>query len=167
MDLDHTYYWKVMAYDGSLYGNWSETWNFTLVSYVSVQVLNNVTFSQMAAGISNDTTDDSPPPFVVKSYSNTYIDLSSLNVSNSLWTSQPLNTSYWQMKVRSKSDGSFNESGSMTSFFNVTNTTYVLRKLNYSSIRNNASIDVNITVPVYEDTGDKSSTVTFLFEVAN
>ncbi|MFA6073202.1 MAG: right-handed parallel beta-helix repeat-containing protein [Candidatus Woesearchaeota archaeon] len=162
------YYWKVQAHDGTINGSWSSTWNFTLVTYVSVQLITaNVSFNMLNITQSDDTTDDSPLPYVVKSFSNTYIDAINFKVSSSLWSSQGLNTSYWQMKTRSKSDGSFNVSGSKTTFFNVTNTTYVVRSLNYSATRNNASFDVGITIPAYEPPGDKYNSFTIDWEVAS
>jgi hypothetical protein len=71
------------------------------------------------------------------------------------------------MKIRTKSDGSFNETGSNTTFFNVTNATQILKRLNYTLIRNNVSIDINITVPLYEGAGVKNSSLGFYFEATS
>jgi len=163
-----TYYWKVKANDGALDGNWSDTWNFTVVSYVSVQMINaNISFDSVNPSESQDTTDDAPAPFLLKSFSNTYIDARNLTVANSLWATQPLDTRYWQMKTRLKTDGSFNSTGSLTTFFNITNVSYLVRRLNYSQTRNNVTFDINITVPMYEHPGVKSSWFNIDWEVAS
>jgi len=160
------YYWKVRATDGTLEGEWSDTWNFTLVTSVNIVLLvDNVTFPAMNPNVSNSTNaTGGPTPLLLKSTSNTYVKISQMNVSGSLWSTQSLNTSYWQMRVTPKSDGSFNSS-SLTSYFNVTNVTNLIRYMNYSATRNNASIDINVTVPLYEPPGQKSSSIVFLAQV--
>ncbi len=164
-----TYYWRVQAYDGTSYGSWSDSWNFTVQPYVSVHILNNnINFNSIAAGATKDTTTNNPSPFIFKNYGNTYVDLLSMNISTSIWTTQSLNTSYWQFKARSTAnDGTFNESGSFVDWFNATNISYVVRKLNYSVSNSNVSLDTLITVPTYESVGTKSSTLTFIWEAAS
>jgi hypothetical protein len=168
LDLFRPYFWKVIAYDGTTFGNWSDTWNFTLQPSLIVSMLNsNVTFSSLNPGESDNTTDNSPLPFIFRSDSNTYINMTSLTISNNIWTTQPLNTSYWQLMVRSKSnDGSFNESASMTSWFNSTNVSNVIAKLNYTSGKNNVSVDTKVTVPTYEGAGNKSTSIVFYWEAS-
>jgi parallel beta-helix repeat protein len=162
------YFWKVQAHDGTVNGSYSDTWNFTLRSLVSITMITDtVNFPDMAINTSDNTTDGSPPPFVIKSSSNIYTNLTNFNVTKSLWDTQALDTKYFQMKIRTKSDGSFNETGSNTTFFNVTNATQILKRLNYTLIRNNVSIDINITVPLYEGAGVKNSSLGFYFEATS
>jgi hypothetical protein len=163
-----TYYWKAQANDGEENGEWSDTWNFTVQPYVSIQMLNaNVSFETQLPNTTNDTTTDNPLPFIFKSNSNVYINMTGLNISDDLWTTQPTNTSYWQLRVRTKSnDGSFDEGASKMDWFNATNTTNVIMYLNYSAAKSNVSLDTNVTVPVYEDIGVKSSSLEFIWEAA-
>jgi surface protein/parallel beta-helix repeat protein len=157
-----TYYWRVRAYDGIVYGEWSDVWNFTLVPSVSISmVVNNITFTMLYPNMTDSTINDEPMPLVLKSTSNTYVKISQMNISKSIWDSVALNTSYWQIRVRPNSDGSFNESGSRTTFFNASNVTELIRHLNYSSTRNNASIDINFTVPLFEPPGEKTALIYF------
>ncbi|MGV8168983.1 MAG: LamG-like jellyroll fold domain-containing protein [Candidatus Nanoarchaeia archaeon] len=158
-----TYYWKVRAHDGTAYGEWSDVWNFTLESYVSVDLISDtIAFGSIYPGDSNDTSDDAPAPFVFVSTSNTYANMYQFIVNETLWDSVEINTSYWQMKARTAgNNGTFNESASKTEWFNITNTTYIVKYLNYSANKNNVSIDVGITAPTYESIGVKSSTLIF------
>jgi hypothetical protein len=161
------YYWKVIAYDGENYSAWSDERNFTVKSYVSVSLIQeNVSFGQLNPNSSDDTTDDSPLPFIFRSQSNLYIKMINASANSSLWTMQPLNTSYWQFKVRSNGeDGSFNESSSAMAWINASDSMEnLVRGLNYSTTRNNVSLDVGITAPMYEGPGTKSSTITFNWE---
>ena len=59
-------------------------------------------------------------------------------------------------------NGSFNSSASATSWtnFSTTNSTGIYW-FNYSDDRDSAEIDINITVPADEPSGDKTSTILF------
>ncbi|MGV8168987.1 MAG: right-handed parallel beta-helix repeat-containing protein [Candidatus Nanoarchaeia archaeon] len=170
LDFD-TYYWHVRAYDGTEYGEWSDTWNFTVEPSVSIELLTpTVDFGSMNPADTDDTTDDSPGPFVFRSLSNTYIDLYDTNVSTGIWSTVTLNTSYWQIKARSTippNDGTFNESGSLMTWVNVSNSVdELIRRLNYSGTENEISVDIGITVPSYEPPTVKTSNISFYWEEA-
>ncbi|MGV8161939.1 MAG: BspA family leucine-rich repeat surface protein [Candidatus Nanoarchaeia archaeon] len=161
------YYWKVKARADSVDGEWSDVFNFTVKPYVSVVLIeDNVVFPTLNPSASDDTTDDNPTPFIFKSYSNTYIRMYNATVSESIWVTEDLNNSYWQIKIRNSSnDGSFNESGSVLSWTNISSSMpYLVRGLNYSTILNDVSADIGITIPTYEPPGTRSSEIVFYWE---
>ncbi|MGV8161935.1 MAG: LamG-like jellyroll fold domain-containing protein [Candidatus Nanoarchaeia archaeon] len=158
-----TYYWKVRANDTTAYGEWSDIWNFTLESYIEVELVNSgISFGTVYPQESKNTQENDPLPFVFTSRSNTYANMYEFKVNESLWESVELDTDYWQMKARStQNNGTFNESDSKINWFNVTNTSYVVTYLNYSVGKNNVIVDVNIKGPNYESPGGKDSSVIF------
>ncbi|MCF7871940.1 hypothetical protein K9L97_02805, partial [Candidatus Woesearchaeota archaeon] len=167
LDFD-TYYWKVRAYDGSLYSNWSNTTNFTLVTNVDILIVqDNVSFGTLNPKESDNTTDNNPEPFQFISNSNTYIDLYNTTPTQSLWTTESLGTEYWKIKARNESTGNYNESGSLINWLNVNESIPdLITYLNYSTNKNNASIDIYIKGPDYEPPGSKQSTINFYWEAS-
>ena len=91
-----------------------------------------------------------------------------MNASD-LWTSlgNANPTSNYQFKIDNFTGqgGAFNWPWSITTFTNVPNSTDMLKAIsgfNYTLGRNTAEIDINITVPLTEGAGVKSSTITFV-----
>jgi hypothetical protein len=166
---DNKYYnWSVRAGDGYEYGAWSDTWKLTIDTNVSIIMLNDtIDFgTERPPGYSDNTTDNSPYPFSIRSISNCMID-ANISASDLLWDNIPTNSSYFQYKVDwlSGEGGAFNWSGSQTAWAQVpiTNTTFV-DYLNYTSGNSSFEVDINITVPGDEPPGTKSSTIIFAGE---
>lgn len=164
-----TYYWRVRSNDGTNYSTWSNVWNFTVTKYISVDLQNsNISWGVYEPGRTNDTTDDNPEPFRFLSTSNTQADLWNTSTNNSMWTEKGLDTEYWMIKARSKSnDGTFNETASNTTWINVSSYQQdMITYLNYSNGKNEVKVDVSVTVPFYEPAGEKNAYLTFVWEAS-
>ncbi|MBW2971041.1 hypothetical protein KY320_02675, partial [Candidatus Woesearchaeota archaeon] len=136
--------------------------------YIAITlVTDTVNFSKMNISESNDTDDDSPPPFVIRNIGNILVNLT-IHATNSLWnnTAAHLNTSYFMFKADNRTEpGSFNFAASNTTWLNMTdyNVTFII-DLNYNSTNDEAEIDLNLTVPVDEPPGNKSSQIVIWVE---
>ncbi len=165
--VDDTYYynWSVRANDSVGFGNWASDYRLNIQSYVAINLTRDyINFGSITIG-TNDTTDDSPLPFLLKNIGNVFVNVS-INASD-LWISAVNPTPYYQFKVDNYAGqaGAFNWAASTTSFTSVPNRTIVPRIMsgfNYTDTRNTAEIDVNITVPPGEGAGVKSSIITFV-----
>jgi len=169
---DWNYTWRVRAYDGIDYGNWSENWTFFIPSTVMITVLDNeMAFGDMAVGATNHTQDNSPYPFRVRNDGNILTDI---NVTveldqDWLWDRYTTPSSYFQYAIDnatsystySDENSSFNWTTSATvpGWFNLplTNNSANIRQLNFSDSTDEVEIDINITVPSDEPAGDKGS----------
>jgi len=162
-----TYYWKARANDSEVYGSWSDTWNFTLVPFVSIILTqDSVNFGTMAQFDFNDTTNNQPNPFELENDGNTEADI---NVSStSLWSSESaqLNTSYYQFRAdNSTENNSFNWLNSQTSWSDMSNTyKSIIDTLNHSDSNDLAEIEIRVEVIPDEPPGSKSATITFYAE---
>jgi hypothetical protein len=166
---DNSYYnWSVRAGDGYEYGLWSDIWKLTVDTNISIIMLNDtVDFgTNRIPGYSDNTTDNSPYPFSIRSISNCMVDVN-ISASDLLWDSVPSQSIYFRYKVDwlSGEGGAFNWSGSQTSWANVptTNTTFV-DYLNYTAGNSSLEVDINITIPGDETPGTKSSIIVFAGE---
>jgi len=170
LDFDE-YFWRVKANDGTVFGPFSNISNFTVVKYISVILTNNnMNFgSEIERNTINDTTDNDPEPFHFLSYSNYYVNLYNTTTNTTLWDSVSLDTQYWTMKARSKgNDGTFNETGSNTTWIDISNyMPNLINYFNYTSPKNNVSMDIGIEVPYYETPGSKEGSIIFVWEVVN
>jgi len=90
--------------------------------------------------------------------------------ASSLWTSETDESEYYQFKADNVSgeEGAFNWTNSLTDWFDVPFAAFVVavNKLNYEEASDSVEIDLNITVPLTEEPGVKSSTISFLAELA-
>jgi len=165
-----TYYWRVRAYDGIEYGNWSDIWNFTIVSYVSANLTNSlVNFGLMQPGTSNDTVDNDPQPFLIENTGNVKVNIS-VNATQ-LWQAlgAELGTVYYQFKANHSLNepDSFDWQLSQTTWlpFN-TSLTLAVAYLNWSDSADEAALDIYVEAKNDEPPGSKNSTVTFFVEEA-
>jgi hypothetical protein len=166
LDFD-AYYWKVRVFDGELYSGWSDISNFTLITNVVIDLLiGNINFGLLSPLDHRNTSDGSPSPFTFRNSGNVEADLSSVFVSESLWSSSlgVLGTDYWM--IRARSFESFNFAESITNWVNVSsNLNNLVKRLNYTGERE-VIVDIAINVPVNEPPGNKSSIMEFLWGVA-
>ena len=158
-----TYYWKTRANDGEEYGNWSDTWNFTLTNQISITLTNpTIDFGIADPDDINDTTNNKPTPFIMENNGNCKTNISIK--ATTLWTTKPLNTKYLQTKTNTTNTepGSFNYQKSNTTWTNLTqNYTKLINNLNYTNTNDTAKIDLKIQVPTRESPGTKQTTITF------
>jgi hypothetical protein len=158
------YRWAVRACGIDGCANWSATWNFTVQPYVSISLVNgSINFSSMVLGQKKNTSTGNPGPFVIQNDGNVVADLVNVSAEQNIWSSVPLNTEYFQMKSRvSNETGSFNISGSITSWVNISASNQtIIRKLNYSDSNDSAYLDIQVTVPGAEPPGAKQAYVMF------
>ena len=162
-NLDY-YNWTARAHDGDGFGEWNASArNLTISSDVSVSLpVYEINFGKMNISDNDDTTDNDPKPLVIQNDGNAYLNIS-LNVS-SLWDSVVLPDSSFTFKINNVTDGCFHHANSTTSFTNAPVTKVdVIRKLNFSFYQtacNNATIDINVSVPSDEPDGNKTSFIT-------
>jgi hypothetical protein len=158
--LFRAYYWYIRAYDNESWSSNSSQYNFTVISYVSILLVNDtVNFGSMQLNDTNDTADNLPGPFVIENDGNCEINVS-LNSTN-LWVMQPLGTSYFQVKVDNTTElQSFAWASSQTSWTPVINMTSLLTGFNHNSSIDTAEIDILVQVPLDEPPGSRYANMT-------
>jgi len=161
------YDWQVRACSPDACGNWSSLWNFSIEPYVVITLVNNsVDFINATLGETKNTTTGSVGPYVLQNDGNVIADMVNISASQSLWTSVGLGTNNFQMKARvSNESGSFNVTGSLTSWVNISATNQtVIRQLNYTDMNDSAYLDIQIKVPGDEPPGSKQTNLIFYWE---
>ena len=165
-DDNYYYNWSVRAFDGEHYGEWSDTWNFTILSNVTITLYNDtIEFGSIMLGISNDTTDDSPEPFRLRNDGNCFIDIN-LSSQDLLWDTQPSPSDFFRYMIDNVSGevGSLNWSSPNTTVswtpIPIVNGS-AISNLNYSDSSDEAEIEIYIEVPAGESSGVKSSIIVF------
>jgi hypothetical protein len=158
---DQLYNWTVTAcdIDGCAL---STKFNFSILSVLSIQLLNNNTnFATLNTNQSKDTQYGGVSPFLLENNGNVVANVT-IYGNNSPFTSVGLGTTAFQFKARINETGAFNTSGSQMTYTPVLAAYAVLLKsLNYSDTNDTAYVDINITVPANEPPGGKSANVTF------
>ena len=166
-DDGYHYRWKVRADDGEVNGTWTSEWVFNISTVVGINLISDeVYFGNLGIGESN-STEEGLVPFELENNGTVLINVS-VNAS-SLWTSTGEGEHY-QFKADSVSgeEGAFDWASSQTTWFNMPLTAFVvaITELNYDDAIDSAEVDINITVPLSEDFGNRSSTIVFLAEIA-
>lgn len=168
-DNEDYYVWSARAKDNEDTGDFASYFNINLSSYIAISLpVDSVSFGSVAYLGSNNTTDNSPSPFVIQNDGNSLINV---NISaTDLWLIVSNPTEYYKLKVDNVSgeEGAFNWTGSNTNWINVstTNNTIFINKLNYSDATDSAEVDVYVEVPENETPVSKSSTVYFISSFA-
>jgi hypothetical protein len=161
LDVDAVYNWTVRANNSIDYGEYADTFNFTVNSLVSLTLpTSSVDFGILALEANENTTDGSPAPIKVENDGNILINVS-IYANESLWKSQNLNTSYFQFKADNSSEANaFNWTGSTQDWLNVSSFALpVIKQLNFSDATDIAEIELYVTVPTDEPAGTKTSTL--------
>ena len=166
--VDDWYFWKVRAYDGTDYGNWSDFWNFSVSSYVAVSMLNSeIDFGVLSNGDSVNTSNGTISGLILENTGNVKINFS-IYANNSLWSNASLNTSYFQYKSNySTEESAFENSSSQMTWANVSSIeTNLLNLLDYNNSKDIALVDILIEVPENETGGVKTSSLVLTSSVA-
>ena len=165
-ELDTEYFWRVRAYDGIAYSGWSEIRNFSIISVIVIELpTEDINFTVSNPGDSDDTSDDSPAPIVIRNEGNvgSDVNISLASGSTGLWASKHSPTNYFQYKIDNKTgeEYSFNESDSILDWTNVDvgDLSYKIRNLNYSDLTDEAELDIKIEVPLDEPAGLKTASL--------
>jgi hypothetical protein len=166
LDVDKTYYWRARAYDGQLYGDWSGTWNFTVLSSIVVSLpISIVEFGTVDVSGTYDTTGDSPTPFVVQNDGNVAVNVTIYGTD--FWQRFANPSSNYQFKCRENTSSC--PEGSAADWTDMTNSSApstLVANLPYTNSSNQIKSDIRITVPSDEPAGSRSSTVYIIASAA-
>lgn len=165
---NQNYYWQVQACDAWNCSDYTAAFNFSIQDFLDITILNSeINFSLVALSEGDNTSDDSPAPFLFENSGNIFANLADIQ-STGLWSSVALNTSYYQHKTDNSSEpGSFNWVASVTDWLNITATGLgqtLVSGLDYNDSQDSVEIEIAITVPPAEPPGTKSDTLTFVWE---
>jgi hypothetical protein len=171
-DNQDWYQWKVRASDdfGLTYGNWTDLWNFTIDSVLTIELLNDtINFGSINITQTNDTSDDNPLPFLIENKGNCLINVT-LN-STPLWTSIRANSDNYRYKVDNKTgeSGAFDYELSDIDWTQVPiypNNKTAIVYFNWSNANDLVEIDLFVEVPENEPPGSKFSNITFISRLA-
>lgn len=162
LDLDSPYNWTVKAHDGIIYGEESDTWNYTVMSLIDIDlVIANIGVSGLEPGDNESTADDSPQPFIIENKGNVFVNLT-LNATSDLWDLATLNTRYFMFMAgeNPSKPGSFNMTLSANNWLNVSGTHQLaVANLDYNNTKDYAEIEIAIEVPQDEPPGAKSTNI--------
>ena len=163
-NLDY-YSWKVRATDNFGYGEWSNSRIINISALVDISLpVNEVNFNSINPLQSNDTSDDSPAPFVIQNDGNALVNISAK--ASDLWTSSSNPNNYYKFKADNKTgeSGAFNWLLSAIDWIqmpNITGAVIGIAELNWSDSKDSAEVDVYIDTPQDEAPSQRNSTVTF------
>ncbi|PXY71260.1 hypothetical protein CXX78_02040, partial [Candidatus Parvarchaeota archaeon] len=163
-NLDY-YNWSARAYDGEGYGSWTSFRAINISSEVAISLPNStIEFMTLEQFGTNDTSDDSPLPFLLQNDGNSFINVTIK--SSDLWKTDSNPTSNYQFKVDNYSleNYSFNWGLSNTSYENIpplSAPSLAVCLLNYTNATDTAEIDIKITLPVDEGSAIRNSTIVF------
>ena len=163
LDEGFNYLRSVTAYDNNQ-GPVSEVRNLSIEILVALTIVNDtISFGNMTNLETNDTTNDSPPPFITQNDGNSNITIN-ISILDDLWDSVSSPSSNFQFKIDNVSgeEGSFNGSGSILTFTNLdTINISAIKQLNFLNQTDSAEVDIKVVVPPDELPGIKSSTLIF------
>jgi hypothetical protein len=156
--VDYSYNWSVSACDG-ISCNSSLIWNFTILSTAMIDlIVNSTSFGEVSLGDSNDTSDGSPSPLVVRNIGNVIVNLT-INATQ-LFSNGPLNSEYFQFATDDNESGSIAYSYSQTSFAPFdSDPKNIICNLTYNDSHDEAKIHLSIEVPPSEPSGLKRSDI--------
>lgn len=156
--VDVVYWWKVRACDATSCSAWSSPWNFTIASVMGLSFdVNNTNFGALARNATENTTDNTPPPFVVSNTGNVPLNVT-LKALDPLFSTSGLGNDSFQYKARVYEAGAF--SSGQTSWANISATpTPLFTNLDYVDAHDAAYIDILVRLPYNEPAGVKSSTL--------
>jgi len=160
--VDIPYNWTVSACDNQMACNTSDIWNFTIDSIALIDlIVNSTSFGDAVPGVSNDTTDFSPSPLVIRNLGNVLVNVT-INATQ-FFTSAALNTAYYRFSAADNETGSINTGCSQSSFANMQATpSNAVCNLTYNDSNDEARIHLAILVPNDEPPGTKRSDIQFI-----
>ena len=167
---NNVYEWQLKVCDAWNCSSYSSLQNFSIQDYLEISITNDeINFSTLDLDQEEDTSDNSPSPFIFENTGNIKANLTGVN-SSGVWSSVGLDNSYYQFKARNSSeDNSFNWSASLTTWFNMTDGEIgriVIGSLDYHTSSNEAYMDIHLRVPPSEPPGSKTDVISFVWESA-
>ena len=164
LDVDATYWWRVIPNSSTTFGEPSNITNFTVQSLLSLVLINNsVNFSYSDLGTQNDTDDNQPFPFKLENNGNLPINISITSTRLFISETTDYPTNKYRFKIRVNETNAFDTSLSNMSYINFSSVALGknIADLNWTNGSDDAYVDVNITVPLDEPAGLRNATVTF------
>ncbi|MFH1396744.1 MAG: LamG domain-containing protein, partial [archaeon] len=162
LDVDTTYYWKVRAHDGTEYGAYSSTFNFTLDSYIAISLLRDtINFGNASNGEIVNTTGSDPLPFWAENQGNIFMNVTV--TATSFFTSVSYPSDNYQFRIEANETSAFDTSASLMNWTNMTNTSAqtAVINLDWHGTKNDFLAGLLLEVPNDELAGAKNSTITF------
>ncbi|RLE42946.1 hypothetical protein DRJ48_02290 [Candidatus Woesearchaeota archaeon] len=165
LDVDTIYWWKVRAYDGSLYGEYSDVWNVSVLSLISIALtVSNVDFRELQPEQWNDTTDNSPPPLRVVNNGNVFVNIS-IKANDTLFENANLGEKYFQTKADEYESGCYDPTQTQTDWMNLTDTLQkLIVDLDFNNSKDEAEIEIRVEVPYKEPTKKPRANLTIQAE---
>jgi len=122
---------------------------------------NSISFGSLGPGVTDNTTDDSPAPFVIQNDGNSLVNIS-VNASQ-LFDQTLLDNDPYQFKIDNSTEtGSFSWLTSLINWLDMPSAAVVaIDSLKYEDDTDTAEVDILVTIPSDELAGSKSSTVYF------
>ena len=163
LSVDTSYFWRVLANDSLNDGSISETRNFTVQSYLAVNVTAEAAaFGTLPTG-ANVSTPNNASSLRAENIGNIIANVTVTGTNLFNFNSFP--SSFYRFKIRANESGAFNTTASATEW-NQTNTTlnaniFHVINLDWHDVSNDFLTDLNISVPLNESAGSKISTITF------
>jgi len=163
--VDTPYNWTVTACDSYLDCVTSDSFNFSIEGQELLTLIINFTnFTSMTIGTSNDTTDDSPPPLVVRNDGNVLLNLT-INAT-ALFTSTSVKTTDYQYAAAENESSVYEASCTQTTFADLgTTPTNFICNLAYEDDADQADLEIKITVPNDEPSGTKTSILHIIIQI--
>jgi hypothetical protein len=164
---NNPYFWQVRVCDSWDCSNYTTAYNFSIVDYLNILIVNNeINFSNTDLNSADNTSDDSPLPFTFENDGNIHADLQAIQ-STGLWAAVGLNTSFYQHSIDNSSEAnSFDWLGSTTAWLNITSNGWaatLVDALDYNDSSDSVEVEILIQVPPAEPPGAKTDTLTFVW----
>ena len=167
-DNGYYYEWSVRANDSEGFGSWTSVRKINITSLIDINATTRfIQFGSIGLLAFNDTTTNSPAPFVIQNDGNSLVNVS-VNGS-SLWLTQANPSQYYRFKIdnESSNNGSFDWASSLTAWTNMPlAASTAIAQFNNSNDKDAAEVDIYVKVPGGENPGNKTSIVTFLASLA-
>lgn len=157
---DQTYNWTVRACDLVGCSAWATQYNFSISGIVSILMISNYTsFGSVSNGEVLNTLDDDPTPIIIENDGNLGVDLDIIALDG-LFDNVALDTHFFQYLGNDNETGSINLGLSQTTFAHIT-AAYTMLVMEFESddATDTIRLDFNVTVPMNETAGDKSSII--------
>ncbi len=168
-DVDDTHAWKVRAWDGTDWGEYTTPWWYEVQSSVTASLAvdgDTATFGDMYSLQTNSTIDFPSIGFFVLSNDGN-CDINATITTDDMWDSDPTPTDNFTFQTAVNESGAYEEgTTSWTAIPAVSLVDHIgwLSHNNLSNTSNRANIHLNVTVPDTESSGSKSATVTITVE---
>ena len=161
-DEGYSYNWTVRTSDGATNGSYATPRKLEVQSIISISLGNSaLVFGSMSPNERKNTTDGSIGPFNISNDGNVYVNVT-INASN-IWVRQANPSSYYQFKTSNSTNepGAFSwEKSNISWSYMPSITAMAIANFNWTDAKDEASIDVHLTVPSDEPAGGKTSNIT-------